>query len=73
MLVISFMMPARAQVLQGYFNGTLKIQFTKFINFNIPNYTELVNSLLRWGYATAHGNTTLETSLSEISEKAEDD
>ena len=67
------MMPARARILQGYFDGMLKIQFTKFINFNVTNYTELMNSLLRWEYATAHGNTILETSLSAISEDAEDD
>ena len=47
-------------------------QFTKLVDFNVPNYTELMNSLLQWGYATAHGNTTLETTLSAISEDMED-
>lgn len=67
------MMPTQAWIIQGYFDGTLKIQFTKLINFNVPNYTNLMNSLLRWGYAAVHGNTTLGTSLSTISEGTEDD
>jgi hypothetical protein len=67
------MMPAKARVLQAYFDGTLKIQFTKLIDFNTPNYADLMNSLLRWGYASAHGNTTLEASLSAIPEDVEDD
>ncbi|KAL2219333.1 hypothetical protein M432DRAFT_668399 [Thermoascus aurantiacus ATCC 26904] len=54
-LVISFLKPARARVLQGYFDGTLKIQFTKLYDFNVPNYTDLMNCLLRWGYATRMG------------------
>ena len=42
------MMPAQARVLQGYFDGTLKIQFTKLIDFNTLIYADLMNSLLRW-------------------------
>ncbi|KAL1985162.1 hypothetical protein VTN96DRAFT_8184 [Rasamsonia emersonii] len=72
-LVISFLKPARARVLQGYFDGTLKIQFTKLYDFNVPIYTDLMNCLLRWGYANPHGNTTLGTSLPVISEDADDD
>ena len=80
MLVISFLQPARARVLQGYFNGTLKIQLTELYNFNIPNfnipipdYKDLMTSLIRWGEAIALGNTTLKESLSVISEEAEED
>ncbi|KAK2755017.1 hypothetical protein FQN54_006545 [Arachnomyces sp. PD_36] len=73
-LVISFLKPARARVVQGYFDeGTLNIQISKCYDFNVPNYIDVMNSLLRWGRPIPQGNTTLEKTLPAVSEEAEDE
>lgn len=74
-LIISFLQPAQARVLQGYFDGRLKIQLTKLYDFNIPvsEYKDLMTSLIRWGEAIAEGNTTLKESLPVISEDVENE
>jgi hypothetical protein len=46
---------------------------TKLYDFNIsvPEYKDLMTSLVRWGEAIAQGNTTLKESLPIISEDVE--
>lgn len=52
------MQPAKARVLYGYFeNNTLKVVATKAHNFDVPNYREMMYSLVRWASPSIHGNT----------------
>lgn len=67
------MRPAKARVLYGYFeNNTLKIVATKAHNFDVPNYSEMMNSLVRWASPSIHGNTETGESLAAIEEYGED-
>lgn len=59
-LVISFLKPAQARVVQGYFDGKLNIQISKLYDFNVSGYVDVMNSLIRWGCAVPQGDTTLE-------------
>ncbi|PYI02970.1 hypothetical protein BO78DRAFT_422005 [Aspergillus sclerotiicarbonarius CBS 121057] len=67
-LVFSFVRPARVRVLYGYFEGTLKVQATKLQDFNVPNYIQMMESLLRWGSPTIYGDTRMAAPLPPISE-----
>ncbi|OJJ35044.1 hypothetical protein ASPWEDRAFT_40175 [Aspergillus wentii DTO 134E9] len=72
-LVLCFMKPARVRVLYGYFEyGILKVQFSKCQDFNVPNYVERMDCLLRWIFPTTNGDTRL-VGLQAISEDEEDE
>lgn len=59
-LLISFLRPACARVLYAYFDGTvLEVQATKLQDFDVPNYTEMMDALLRWRLSTTYLGETL--------------
>jgi hypothetical protein len=65
------MPPARARVLYGYLdNEKLKVQATKSYDFNVTNYAERMDSLIRWGFPIINGDTraAARPPLSSISE-----
>lgn len=66
------MRPARARVLYGYFeNNTLKVLTTKAHDFNVSNYAEMMDYLVRWDSPSIHGNTEMGESLALIEEDDE--
>ena len=67
------MQPAKAQVLYGYFeDNALKVVATKAHNFDVPNYSEIMDSLTRWASPSIHANTEINESLAVIEEYGED-
>lgn len=73
-LVYTFMRPARARVLYGYFeNKTLKIATTKSHDFNVPNYAEMMGSLACWASPKLQGNIETGEPLAAIGEDGEEE
>jgi hypothetical protein len=69
------MRPARARVLYGYLgNNKLMVQTTKSYDFNVPNYTEMMDALIRWGFPITNGDTraVARPPLSSISENQDE-
>ena len=46
---------------------------TKAHNFDVPNYAEMMDCLVRWGTPKIRGNTQMDESLSTIEEDNEDE
>lgn len=73
-LAYTFMRPARARVLYGYFeNKTLKIATTKSHGFTVPNYAEMIDYLARWASPKLQGNTETGEPLAAIGEDGEEE
>ncbi|KAJ5105013.1 hypothetical protein NUU61_002360 [Penicillium alfredii] len=73
-LIISFQPRARARVLYGWFlDGRLHVAFTKAENFEVPEYPQMMDALLRWAWPKVVENTTRDTNLPTISERLDED
>ncbi|KAJ5574125.1 uncharacterized protein N7459_008552 [Penicillium hispanicum] len=72
-MVISFHPQERARVMCGYFDGTLKVQFTKFQEFDGFDVVDMRSYLLQWAWpVTCDRTTRFIASLPPIPENAED-
>lgn len=72
-MVISFQPRARARVLYGYFDGTLKIQMSKHREFDVQDYVGGMDTLLKWAWPKTCGLTTRILPLPTIVESDEDE
>lgn len=50
---------ARARVLYGYFDGRLRVQFSKAQELDTPSYIEAMNILLQWAWPRARKSTRM--------------
>lgn len=57
-LLISFQPRARARVLSGYYDGTLKIQMSGHQEFDVPDYVGRMDGLLKWAWPHTNYMTT---------------
>lgn len=65
--------PLGLRVLYGYFeNNTLKVVATKAHNFDVPNYAEVMDYLVRWAAPEIHGDTRIGESLSIIEDNEDE-
>lgn len=72
-MLISFQPRARARVLYGYFDGTLRVQMSQAQEFDVPDYVDRMDSLLRWAWPTTLQQTTRVVPLPTIVESDEED
>lgn len=71
-MVVSFQPQARARVLYGYFDGAIKVHFTKTQAFDVPNYEKMMDYLLQWAWPLLSGRTSTIIPLPTITESDED-
>lgn len=72
-IVISFQPRARARVLHGYFDGTLKVLMSGHLHFDVPDYSFQMDALLKWSWPTTCGLTTRILPLPTIIEREENE
>lgn len=71
-MVISFHPRARVRVLYAYFDGTLKVQMTKHLEFDVPDYVTQMDTLLKWAWPKTCGHTVRILPMPTIDESDED-
>lgn len=71
---IALCCPLDPGVLYDYFeNNTLKVVATKAQTFDVPNYAEMMDYLVRWAAPEIHGGIQVGESLSTIEEDNKDE
>lgn len=69
--MVSILNPAQARILQGYYDGMLKIRRSKLYDFDNPCHREMMDLFMRWMRARPCGNTGLKGTLATIPELPE--
>lgn len=67
-MVVSFQPRARVRILYAYFDGAIKVHFTKIQEFEGPDYEKMMDCLLRWSWPLLSGRTSTIIPLPTIAE-----
>lgn len=59
-------------MLYGYWDGTLKVQMSKHQEFDVPDYVDRMDALLKWAWPQTCGLTTRIMPLPTITEEEDE-
>lgn len=71
--MVSVVNTLQARIIQGHFDGKLRVRYSKLYNFNTTKHKKQMDLFVRWMIPRAHGNTRWVPPLPSLTECSEEE